>query len=83
MMSKKMGIVFICLLAISAVIELTFKQSAIAHIISRAMLLIFFVYFITQKDFKTKYPKAAEFRPQIVILLVIIFALTIYQYILK
>jgi hypothetical protein len=40
-MSKKMGIIFICLIAISGVIEFSFKQSAIAHIIARVILLIF------------------------------------------
>ena len=60
-----------------------FKQSAFAQIIARAIPLIFMVYFITQKDFKTKYPKAAELRPQIVILIVAIIALALYQYVIK
>ncbi|MCX6222843.1 MAG: hypothetical protein NTZ69_17895 [Bacteroidia bacterium] len=83
MMSKKMGIIFICLIAISGVIEFSFKQSAIAHIIARVILLIFGIYFLTEKDFKTKYPKAVSMRPQLIILIVVIMALTVYQYIIK
>ncbi len=72
-----------CLIAISGVIMFLFKQSAVAQIIARAIPVAFLVYFISQKDFKTKYPKAAELRPQIVILIVVMIALTIYQYVLK
>lgn len=82
-MSKKLAIVFMCLIAISAVIEFTFKQSAFAHIIASAIPVTFLVYIITHKDFKTKYPKAAELRPQIVILLIVLIALTLYQYVIK
>jgi len=82
-MSKKMAIVFICLLAIAGVIEFSFKQNAIAHIIARALLIIFGIYFLADKNFKTKYPKAASMRPQLIILLVVFAALTVYQYIIK
>ncbi len=82
-MSKKMGVIFICLIAISGVIMFSFKQSTIAQIIARAIPVVFMTYFITQKDFKTKYPKAAELRPQMVVLIIIMIALTLYQYVIK
>jgi len=82
-MSKKMGIIFMCLIAISGVIMFSFKQSAIAQIIARAIPLVYFIYFLAQKDFKTKYPKAASMRPQLIILIVVVIALTIYQYVIK
>jgi hypothetical protein len=82
-MSKKMGIIFICLLAISGLIMFSFKHNAIAQIIARAIPLLFGIYFITQKDFNTKYPKAAGTRPQVIILIVFIIAMTVYQYVIK
>jgi 4-amino-4-deoxy-L-arabinose transferase-like glycosyltransferase len=83
MISKKMGIAFVCLMAISIVIEISFRQSAIAHLIARAIPLVFIIYFLTEKDFKTKYPKIVGIRPQMIIILVVIIALTIYEYLVK
>ena len=82
-MSKKMGIIFICLIAISGFIMFLFKQNAIAQIIAIGIPLVFCIYFFTQKDFNTKYPKAAGMRPQVIILIVFIIAMTVYQYIIK
>ena len=82
-MSKKMEIIFISLLAISVLIMFSFTHSTIAQIIAIAIPLLFGIYFITQKDFNTKYPKAAGMRPQVIILIVFIIAMTIYQYVIK
>ena len=82
-MSKKMGIIFICLIAISGVIMFLFKQNAIVQIIARGIPLLFVIYFIAQKDFNTKYPKAAGMRPQVIILIVLVTAMTVYQYVIK
>lgn len=83
MLSKKIGLIFICLVATSLVIEISFKQSKIAHLVARALPLFFIIYFITQKDFKTRYPKAAEMRPQMIILIIALIGLTVYQYVLR
>jgi hypothetical protein len=72
-----------CLIAISGVIMISFKHNAIAQIIARAIPLVFFIYLLTQKDLKTKYPQMASMRPQMVILIVLIIAMTIYQYVIK
>jgi hypothetical protein len=61
----------------------SFKQSAIAQVIAKAIPLIFCIYFLAQKDFKTKYPQAANIRPQMIIVIIALIALTIYQYVIK
>ncbi len=83
MMSKKMAIIFMSLIAISGLIMFVFKHNAIAQIIARAIPLVFFIFFLAQKDFKTKYPQMASMRPQMIILMVFIIAMTIYQYVIK
>ena len=40
MMLKKMGIFFICLMSVAGLIEFSFKESAIAHIIARSLLIV-------------------------------------------
>ena len=82
-MSKKMGIVFICLILVSGIIDYLFKHSAVAHIIARSIPLVFLIYFLTEKDFKTKYPMAVNMRPGLIIAIIVIIALTVYQYVMK
>ena len=81
MLSKKMSIILICLIAISGVIELSFRKSVVAQIIARSILLIFPVYLLLDKDFKTKYPNPAMGKPGILIILVVFLALTVYQFV--
>jgi len=83
MMSKKMGVVFICLIVISGSIDYLFKHSDVAHIIARAIPVVFGIYFLTQRDFKTKYPLAVNMRPGLIIAIIILTILTVYQYIIK
>lgn len=83
MMSKKMGVVFICLIVISGAIDYLFKHSDVAHIIARAIPVVFGIYFLTQRDFKTKYPMAVNMRPGLIIAIIILIILTVYQYIIN
>ena len=83
MMSKKMGVVFICLIVILGAIDYLFKHSDVAHIIARAIPVVFGIYFLTQRDFKTKYPMAVNMRPGLIIAIIILTILTVYQYIIK
>ena len=83
MMSKKMGVVFICLIVISGAIDYLFKHSDVAHIIARAIPVVFGIYFLTQRDFKTKYPMAVNMRPGLIIAIIILIAMTVYQYVIK
>ena len=80
MLSKKMSIILIGLMVISGVIELSFRESEVAQIIARAILLIFPIYLLLDKDFKTKYPNPVIGKPGILIILVVIIALTFYQF---
>jgi len=73
-----MSIILICLIAISGVIELSFSKSSIAQFIAKAILLIFPIYILTDKDFKTKYPKAVSMRPAMIIITVVFIYLTVY-----
>jgi len=41
MLSKKMSIILICLIAISGVIELSFSKSSIAQFIAKAITVVF------------------------------------------
>ena len=82
-MSKKMGVVFICLIVISGAIDYLFKHSDVAHIIARAIPVVFGIYFLTQRDFKTKYPMAVNMRPGLIIAIIILIAMTVYQYVIK
>jgi len=82
-MSKKMGVVFICLIVISGAIDYLFKHSDVAHIIARAIPVVFGIYFLTQRDFKTKYPMAVNMRPGLIIAIIILIILTVYQYIIN
>jgi len=79
MLSKKMSIILICLIIISGVIELSFRKSVVAQIIARVMLLIFPIYLLLDKDFKTKYPNPVIGKTGILIILVVFIALTVYQ----
>lgn len=83
MMSKKMGVVFICLIIISGAIDYSFRHNAIAHVIARAIPLIFIIYFLTERDFKTKYPEAVKMRPGLIIAIIVLILLTVYQYVIK
>ena len=75
-----MSIILIGLMVISGVIELSFRESEVAQIIARAILLIFPIYLLLDKDFKTKYPNPVIGKPGILIILVVIIALTFYQF---